>query len=65
MPEAPANHLLVKNYSVVGLHWGLYRKYEPAIFGRCTSELVKLVESGAVDPLVGAALPAGPRRPRR
>ena len=29
IPEAPANHLLVKNYSVVGLHWGLYRKYEP------------------------------------
>ena len=23
--EAPTNHLLVKNYSVVGLHWGLYR----------------------------------------
>src|SRR3954454_5940830 len=23
IPEAPANHLLVKNYSVVGLHWGL------------------------------------------
>ena len=33
IPEAPANHLLVKNYSVVGLHWGLYRKYDPAIFG--------------------------------
>src|SRR3954447_23577244 len=29
IPEAPANHLLVKNYSVVGLHWGLYRKMDP------------------------------------
>jgi NADPH2:quinone reductase len=57
MPEARANHLLVKNYSVVGLHWGLYRKYEPAIFGRVHEELVKLVESGAVDPLVGAVYP--------
>jgi NADPH2:quinone reductase len=57
IPEAKANHLLVKNYSVVGLHWGLYRKYEPAIFGRVHDELVKLVESGAVDPLVGESLP--------
>ena len=57
IPEAPANHLLVKNYSVVGLHWGLYRKYEPAIFGQVHDELVRLVESGAVDPLVGETLP--------
>jgi NADPH2:quinone reductase len=57
IPEARANHLLVKNYSVVGLHWGLYRKYEPAIYGQVHDELVKLVESGAVDPLVGAVHP--------
>jgi NADPH2:quinone reductase len=57
IPEAPANHLLVNNYSVVGLHWGLYRRYEPAIFGRVHDELVTLVESGAVDPLVGETLP--------
>jgi NADPH:quinone reductase len=57
IPEAPANHLLVKNYSVVGLHWGLYRKYEPAIFGQVHDELVKLVQSGAVDPLVSQTLP--------
>jgi NADPH2:quinone reductase len=57
IPEAKANHLLVKNYSVVGLHWGLYRKYEPSIFGQVHAELVTLVESGAVDPLVGESLP--------
>ena len=27
--DAPANHVLVKNYSVVGLHWGLYRNSTP------------------------------------
>src|SRR5688572_4009844 len=57
IPDAPANHLLVKNYSVVGLHWGLYKKYEPSIFGQVHDELVKLVGSGAVDPLVGAVHP--------
>ncbi len=57
IPEARANHLLVKNYSVVGLHWGLYRKYEPAIFGQVHEELTKLVQSGDADPLVGETLP--------
>jgi len=26
--DAPTNHVLVKNYSVVGVHWGLYRKVQ-------------------------------------
>ena len=57
IPSAPANHVLVKNYSVVGLHWGLYRKFEPSIFGQVHEELTTLVQSGAVDPLVGETLP--------
>jgi NADPH:quinone reductase len=57
IPEAPANHLLVKNYSVVGLHWGLYRKHDPAVFGAVHQELTRLVEAGTIDPLVSQALP--------
>jgi NADPH2:quinone reductase len=57
IPDAPANHLLVKNYSVVGLHWGLYRKYEPSVFTETHERLVELVEQGKVDPLVGEVLP--------
>jgi NADPH2:quinone reductase len=57
IPEAPANHLLVKNYSVVGLHWGLYRKHDPAIFGMVHEQLVRLYEEGHIDPLVGQTLP--------
>jgi NADPH2:quinone reductase len=57
IPEAPANHLLVKNYSVVGLHWGLYRHHDPARFGMVHEELTRLVDQGAVDPLVSRALP--------
>src|SRR3954462_14350169 len=57
IPEAPANHLLVKNYSVVGLHWGLYRKHDPAVFGAVHQELTRLVDAGAIDPLVSQALP--------
>jgi NADPH2:quinone reductase len=57
IPDAPANHLLVKNYSVVGLHWGLYRKYDPAVFGQVHDQLTRLVEQGSIDPLVGEVLP--------
>src|SRR5206468_866109 len=57
IPEAPANHLLVKNYSVVGLHWGLYRKYDPSVFAETHEELVRLWAKGDIDPLVSQALP--------
>ncbi|MCW2699015.1 MAG: putative alcohol dehydrogenase, zinc-containing [Blastococcus sp.] len=57
IPEAPANHLLVKNYSVVGLHWGLYRTHDPAIVGMVHEQLLRLVEEGHVDPLIGAVHP--------
>src|SRR3954464_7971202 len=57
IPEAPANHLLVKNYSVVGLHSGPYRKYDPAVFGTVHEELGRLWAKGDIDPLVSQALP--------
>ncbi|MGY1915163.1 NADPH:quinone oxidoreductase family protein [Blastococcus sp. SYSU DS0973] len=57
IPQAPANHVLVKNYSVVGLHWGLYRTKNPAVVGAVHGDLTRLVLDGSIDPLVGAALP--------
>jgi NADPH2:quinone reductase len=55
--EAPTNHALVKNYSIVGLHWGLYRKMDPAVIPATHAALVELWQSGQIDPLVGAELP--------
>jgi NADPH2:quinone reductase len=57
IPQAPVNHALVKNYSIVGLHWGLYRKHDPALFGQVHEELCRLFAEGAIDPLVGSTLP--------
>src|SRR3954462_14913576 len=57
IPQAPANHVLVKNYSVVGLHWGLYRRYDPAIYGLVHEELDRLWAEGHIAPLVGSLLP--------
>ncbi|MCU1463595.1 MAG: alcohol dehydrogenase [Acidimicrobiales bacterium] len=54
IPDIPANHVLLKNYSVVGVHWGAYVGRDPGSLARNHVELVRLVESGDVDPLVGA-----------
>ena len=57
MADAPTNHALVKNYSIVGLHWGLYRQYEPQVFAETHAALLDLWSRGAIDPLVGTELP--------
>lgn len=54
---APTNHALVKNYSVVGLHWGLYRTKEPALIRTVHQDLTRLYAQGAIRPLVSQTLP--------
>ena len=50
--EAPTNHVLVKNYSVVGMHWGLYTRVMPDLVRSTHEALVGLYESGKIDPLI-------------
>lgn len=57
IPEAPANHLLVKNYSVLGLHWGLYGKMMPYLISETHEELVRLYEQGDIKPLIYKEFP--------
>lgn len=57
IPQVAAGHVLVKNYSVVGLHWGLYRRYDPAAVRQAADELAALYQAGQIAPLVGAELP--------
>ncbi|MFB8215879.1 NADPH:quinone oxidoreductase family protein [Streptomyces anulatus] len=52
IPTPGLNHALVKNYSVVGLHWGLYNTKDPAAVRACHDELTALAEQGIVKPLV-------------
>ena len=53
---ASLNHALVKNYSIVGLHWGLYMKHDPALVRICHDELSQLVANGVARPLVSQRL---------
>ena len=55
--EAPTNHVLVKNYSVVGMHWGLYTRVMPDLVRSTHEDLVDLYESGEIDPLITGTAP--------
>ena len=56
IPEVPANHLLVKNYAVVGLNWGAYDTHDHAAVADCHAELVRLHADGRITPMVFAEL---------
>lgn len=67
IPSAPANHLLVKNYSVVGVHMGGYRAMDPAVVTECYDEVYAMLGRGEIDPLISErldfdGLPAGLQR---
>jgi NADPH2:quinone reductase len=67
MPQPPLGHALVKNYAIIGLHWGLYAQLDPARVRAAHHELVRLAADGAIRPVVGErvdfdGLPAGAQR---
>ncbi|MYX74667.1 NADPH:quinone oxidoreductase family protein [Streptomyces sp. SID3915] len=57
IPAPGLNHALVKNYSIVGLHWGLYNTKDPAAVRACHDELTRLAAQGVVKPLVSERAP--------
>jgi NADPH2:quinone reductase len=50
--DAPTNHVLIKNYSVVGLHWGMYNYREPSLVRSTHQALLDLHAEGRIAPLV-------------
>jgi NADPH2:quinone reductase len=52
-----SNHILIKNYSVVGVHWGLYLQQQPAKIARAWKSLWELYGAGLIKPLVGRRYP--------
>ncbi|WP_093841398.1 NADPH:quinone oxidoreductase family protein [Streptomyces aidingensis] len=57
IPTPGLNHALVKNYSILGLHWGLYRQRDPESVHACHRELTALAAKGAIRPLISERLP--------
>ncbi len=57
IPEIAANRILVKNISVVGLHWGNYYAKAPKLVQQTHMRLLELYRDGKIKPLVCAERP--------
>ncbi|MER5526032.1 NADPH:quinone oxidoreductase family protein [Streptomyces sp. NPDC002677] len=57
IPSPALNHALVKNYSIQGLHWGLYATKNPKLILHCHQQLTELAAKGAIKPLVSERVP--------
>lgn len=50
IPDIPANHILLKNYSVVGVHWGAALARNADALTNQMNQVFALCETGSVDP---------------
>lgn len=50
--QAATNHALVKNYGILGLHWGRYQDVAPDLVQHAQDEVNAMVAAGHVRPLV-------------
>jgi len=57
IPEVKLNRVLLKNISLVGLHWGAHAMYEPARIGETFDALFGLLAAGKIRPLVYKTYP--------
>ncbi len=52
IPDSPMNHALLKNYSIVGVHWGASIGRDPSSLVRQQQELAALAEADKISPHV-------------
>lgn len=57
IPSAKMNRVLVKNFSLIGLHWGLYFKMNPGVIQHAHEAIARLHAEGKIAPLVSATYP--------
>ena len=57
LPQIAANHLLVKNLSVIGVYWGGYQKFAPHTVSKSLSKLLEWYAQGRLRPHVSHVLP--------
>ncbi len=57
VPQIPANHLLVKNISVMGLYWGGYLAFRPEVVTGSLATLLDWHRDGRIAPHVSHTFP--------
>jgi NADPH2:quinone reductase len=57
VPQIPANILLVKNLTVIGLYWGAYRRFRPQVLAESFRQIFDWWRDGKIAPHVSNILP--------
>lgn len=57
VPQIAANHLLVKNISVLGFYWGGYMHFKPQIVRESLTTLIQWHRQGRIKPHISHTLP--------
>lgn len=57
VPRIPANHLLVKNVSVLGFYWGGYMSFKPEVIVDSLRKLTEWYVAGQLHPHISHTLP--------
>lgn len=57
VPQIAANHLLVKNISVLGFYWGGYLKFKPEVLTDSLQALFKMHGAGQLRPHISHSFP--------
>jgi NADPH2:quinone reductase len=55
--QIPANILMVKNVSAVGVHWGSYRQHEPERLLRSFTQLFAWYDQNSISPHISSTFP--------
>ncbi|WP_416897074.1 MAG: NADPH:quinone oxidoreductase family protein [Minwuia sp.] len=56
IPQFPANHVLVKNYSVVGVHWGVYHQHRRDVIETAHEDILRRYAAGEIRPAIARTL---------
>jgi NADPH2:quinone reductase len=57
VPQIPANLLLVKNLSAMGLYWGGYLKFAPQVLTQSLTQVLDWIAAGEVRPHISHQIP--------
>jgi NADPH2:quinone reductase len=57
IPEIKANRILLKNISVLGLHWGAYAQHDPKRIPETFDALFRLYDEGKIRPVIHSRHP--------
>ena len=57
IPQIPANLLLVKNLTVIGLYWGAYARFKPEVLAQSFRKLIEWFEAGRIRPHISHQVP--------